>query len=62
MLTINVRDFRRFDALRVSPSSRIVRDPMSKKPSASGRQKVFKEIGVPNREEHVVKAQLVFTS
>jgi len=35
---------------------------MSKKPSASGRQKVFKEIGVPNREEHVVKAQLVFTS
>jgi predicted XRE-type DNA-binding protein len=33
---------------------------MSKKQSATGRQKVFKDIGVPNREEHLVKAQLVF--
>src|ERR1700730_17140752 len=33
---------------------------MSKKPSATGRQKVFKEIGGPNREEHLVKPQLVF--
>jgi len=33
---------------------------MSKQPSATGRRNVFKDIDVPNREEHLVKAQLVF--
>ena len=33
---------------------------MSKKGYEVGRQNVFKHIGVPNAEEHLVKAQLVF--
>jgi predicted XRE-type DNA-binding protein len=33
---------------------------MSKKGYETGSQNVFKDIGVPNAEEHFVKAQLVF--
>lgn len=33
---------------------------MSKKGHASGSGNVFKDIGVPNAEEHFIKAQLVF--
>jgi predicted XRE-type DNA-binding protein len=33
---------------------------MSKKGYESGDRNVFKDIGVPNAEEHLVKAQLVF--
>jgi predicted XRE-type DNA-binding protein len=33
---------------------------MSKKEHASGSGNVFKDIGVPNAEEHFIKAQLVF--
>jgi predicted XRE-type DNA-binding protein len=32
---------------------------MSKRQYATGRRKVFKDLGVPNAEEHLVKAQLV---
>ena len=32
---------------------------MSKRPYASGSRNVFKDLGVPNAEEHLVKAQLV---
>lgn len=33
---------------------------MSRKGNGSSGQNVFKDIGVPNAEEHLVKAQLVF--
>ena len=33
---------------------------MSKKAYETGSRNVFKDIGVPNAEEHLVKAQLVF--
>jgi predicted XRE-type DNA-binding protein len=33
---------------------------MSKKGYETGSRNVFKDIGVPNAEEHMVKAQLVF--
>ena len=33
---------------------------MSKKGYETGSRNVFKDIGVPNAEEHLVKAQLVF--
>jgi predicted XRE-type DNA-binding protein len=33
---------------------------MNKKRSEPGSRNVFKDIGVPNAEEHLVKAQLVF--
>lgn len=33
---------------------------MSKKGYETGSQNVFKDIGIPNAEEHLVKAQLVF--
>ena len=33
---------------------------MSKKGFETGSRNVFKEIGVPNAEEHFIKAQLVF--
>ncbi len=33
---------------------------MSKKEYETGSRNVFKDIGVPNAEEHLVKAQLVF--
>jgi predicted XRE-type DNA-binding protein len=33
---------------------------MSKKGYETGSQNVFKDIGVPNAEEHLIKAQLVF--
>src|ERR1700692_3854402 len=33
---------------------------MNKKSYEVGRRNVFKDIGVPNAEEHLVKAQLVF--
>lgn len=33
---------------------------MTKKGYATGSRNVFKDIGVPNAEEHLVKAQLVF--
>ncbi len=33
---------------------------MSRKRYETGSRNVFKDIGVPNAEEHVVKAQLVF--
>jgi predicted XRE-type DNA-binding protein len=33
---------------------------MNKKRNETGRVNVFKDIGVPNAEEHLVKAQLVF--
>jgi len=33
---------------------------MSKKGYELGRRNVFKDIGVPNADEHLVKAQLVF--
>ena len=33
---------------------------MTKKLSGTGGRNVFKDIGVPNAEEHFVKAQLVF--
>jgi len=33
---------------------------MSKKQPSTERQNVFKDIGVPNPEEHLVKAQLVY--
>jgi len=32
---------------------------MSKRQAATGSRNVFKDIGVPNAEEHLVKAQLV---
>jgi len=32
---------------------------MSKRQAATGSRNVFKDIGVPNSEEHLVKAQLV---
>ena len=33
---------------------------MSKKQSATGSPNVFKDLGVPRPEEHLVKAQLIF--
>ena len=33
---------------------------MSKKGYETGSRNVFKDIGVPNADEHLVKAQLVF--
>ena len=33
---------------------------MSKKGYETGNRNVFKDIGVPNAEEHLIKAQLVF--
>jgi predicted XRE-type DNA-binding protein len=33
---------------------------MSKRGYETGRRNVFKDIGVPNADEHLVKAQLVF--
>ncbi len=33
---------------------------MNRKGNGTGGQNVFKDIGVPNAEEHLVKAQLVF--
>jgi Helix-turn-helix domain len=33
---------------------------MNKKRSETGSGNVFKDIGVPNAEEHLIKAQLVF--
>lgn len=33
---------------------------MSKKPHEIGSGNVFKDLGIPNAEEHLVKAQLVF--
>lgn len=33
---------------------------MSKKGYETGSRNVFRDIGVPNAEEHLVKAQLVF--
>ena len=33
---------------------------MSKKEYETGSRNVFKDIGVPNAEEHLIKAQLVF--
>ncbi|HKN20906.1 MAG TPA: helix-turn-helix transcriptional regulator [Terracidiphilus sp.] len=33
---------------------------MNKRQTATGSRNVFKDVGVPNAEEHLVKAQLVF--
>ena len=33
---------------------------MSKKGYENGSRNVFKDLGVPNADEHIVKAQLVF--
>jgi predicted XRE-type DNA-binding protein len=42
-----------------SPSSRIVRGATSKRHYATGGRNVFKDLGVPNADEHLIKAQLV---
>jgi predicted XRE-type DNA-binding protein len=36
------------------------RETMNKKEYQTGNRNVFKDIGVPNAEEHLIKAQLVF--
>ncbi len=51
LLTINVRDFRRFDGSPRSPSGRIVRGTMSKRRTVIGNRNIFKDIDVPNAEE-----------